>query len=81
MSVLERVLICPRWDQFYKRVLCESTTRVGSYHCPLVVNIDDHKFKQQHSFSFEMAWLTQEGFRESLMANLPNRGGKNIQDH
>jgi hypothetical protein len=54
---------------------------VGSYHCPLVVNIDDHKFKQQHSFSFEMAWLTQEGFRESLMANLPNKGGKNIQDH
>jgi hypothetical protein len=41
MSVLDRVLICPRWD---RRASCESLTRVGSDHCPLIVNSDDQRF-------------------------------------
>jgi exonuclease III len=35
MSVLDMILVCPRWDQFYMRASCESLTRVGSDHCPL----------------------------------------------
>jgi exonuclease III len=62
MSVLDRVLICPSWDQLYRRASCESLTRVGSDHCPLVVNTDDQRFRQQHQFRFEMSWLTQAGF-------------------
>lgn len=75
MSVLDRVLTCPRWDHFYKSATCETITRVGSDRCPLIVNSDDHRFKQQHNFRFEMAWLTQEKFRETLIANWPDRGG------
>jgi hypothetical protein len=41
---------------------------------------EDHRFKQHHYFRFEMAWLTQEGFRERVVANWPERGGKNVQD-
>jgi hypothetical protein len=29
MSALDRVLICPSWDQFYRRASCESLTEVG----------------------------------------------------
>jgi hypothetical protein len=81
MSVLERVLVCPRWDQFYRRTSCESLTRVGSDHCPLVVNTDDQRFKQQHHFRFDMSWLTQAGFRESVVVAWPKRGDNNVQDY
>jgi hypothetical protein len=81
ISVLDRVLICPRWDQFYRRASCESLTRVGSDHCPLIVNTDDQRFKQQHQFRFEMSWLTQAGFRDLVLATWPERRHRNIQDH
>jgi exonuclease III len=69
MSVLDRVLVCPRWEKFYRKAFCESLTRVGSDHSPIIVNTEDHRFKQQHNFRFEMAWLTQEGFRDTIIAN------------
>jgi hypothetical protein len=71
----------PTWEQFYKRSSCETLTRVGSDHCPLLVLTDDHRFKQQHCFRFEMAWLTQEGFRERVVASWPERRDKNVQDY
>jgi exonuclease III len=74
MSVLDRVLVCPRWEQFYRRASCESLTRVGSDHNPIIVNTEDHRFKQHRSFRFEMAWLTQEGFCDTVIANWPERG-------
>jgi endonuclease/exonuclease/phosphatase (EEP) superfamily protein YafD len=58
MSMLDRVLMSLSWEKFYKRSSCETLTRVGSDHCPLLVCTDDHRFKQQHIFRFEMAWLT-----------------------
>jgi hypothetical protein len=81
MSVLDRVLMSPTWEHFYKRSSCDTLTRVGSDHCPLLVLTDDHRFKQQQCFRFEMAWLTQEGFRERVVASWPERRGKNIQDY
>jgi hypothetical protein len=55
MSVLDRVLVGPRWEQYYRKASCESLTRVGSDHSPIIVNTEDHRFKQQHSFCFEPA--------------------------
>jgi hypothetical protein len=80
ISVLDRVLTCTTWDQFYKKASCETLTRVGSDHCPIIVNTDDHRFKQQHGFRFEMAWLSQRGFREQVVASWPERGDSTIQD-
>jgi hypothetical protein len=80
MSVLDRVFTCTRWDHFYKKASCETLTRVGSDHCPNVVNTDDHRFQQKHGFHFEMPWLLQREFREQVVASWPHRGGRNIQD-
>jgi hypothetical protein len=80
MSVLDRVLTCTRWDQFYKKASCETLTRVGSDHCPIIVNTDDHMFQQQHGFCLEMAWLSQGGFREQVVASWPERGDSKVQD-
>jgi hypothetical protein len=55
MSVLDRVLTYTRWDQFYKKASCETMTRVGSDHCPIIVNIDDHRF--QHNIVSALRWL------------------------
>jgi hypothetical protein len=74
------VLTYTRWDQFYKKASCETMTRVGSDHCPIIVNIDDHRFQQQHSFRFEMAWLSQAGFREQVVASWQEIGGGKVQD-
>jgi hypothetical protein len=80
MSVLDRVLTCTRWDQFYKKAPCETLTRVGLDHCPIIINTDDHRFQQQHSFLFEMDWLSQAGFKDQVIASWPGRGGNKIQD-
>jgi endonuclease/exonuclease/phosphatase family metal-dependent hydrolase len=58
MCVLDRVFTCTRMDHYYKKASCETLTRVGSDHCPNIVNTDDHRFQQQHGFRFEMAWLS-----------------------
>jgi hypothetical protein len=44
MSVLDRVLMFPRWDMTYKRASCESLTRVGLDHYPVLVKTDDQHF-------------------------------------
>jgi endonuclease/exonuclease/phosphatase family metal-dependent hydrolase len=38
MSVLDRVLVCPRWEHWYRKASCETLTRVGSDHYPILVN-------------------------------------------
>jgi exonuclease III len=81
MSTLDRVLMSVRWDMIFKRASCESLTRVGSDHCPILVNSDDHRFQKQHCFRFESAWLLQQGFREAVVACWPERGGKTVQDY
>jgi hypothetical protein len=67
-------------DHYYKKASCETLTRVGSNHYPNIVNTDDHRFQQQHGFRFEMAWLSQGGFREQVVASWPERGEGKIQD-
>jgi hypothetical protein len=79
LSVLDRVLVCPKWDEWYKKASCETLTRIGSDHCPLIVNTKDLRFKHTHSFRFETAWLTQEGFRDLVISNWPKRDGQNAK--
>jgi hypothetical protein len=52
MCVLDRVLVCNYFNSHYREASCESVTRVGSYHSPLIVNTADGRFKQQHIFRF-----------------------------
>jgi hypothetical protein len=81
MCILDRVLISPDWELIYGNATCETLTRVGSNHCPLKVDTEDEMLKQSKQFRFEVAWLTQEGFREKLKEKWPVRGGLEIQDY
>jgi hypothetical protein len=81
MSILDRVSMSPRWDVTCKWASCESLTRVGSDHCPILVNTDDQRFQQQHCFRFETTWLLQDRFRQVVLKYWPERGEKRIQDH
>jgi exonuclease III len=80
MCVLDRVLICNGFNSHYGRATCETVTRVGSDHNPLVVNTADHRFRQQRNFRFEMYWMEQQGFKETILSKWPVRGGYPIQD-
>lgn len=73
MSVLDRILTCADWDLHYGRAVCESVTRVGSDHNPIIVNTSDDIFRQQHNFRFEMHWLEQQGFKEKVKDRWPIR--------
>jgi endonuclease/exonuclease/phosphatase family metal-dependent hydrolase len=60
MSVLDRVLTCTRWDRFYKKASCETLTRVGSDHCPIIVNtlLSTLMIKGlNNSTAFALRWL------------------------
>lgn len=54
---------------------------MGSNHYSLKVDTEDERLKQAKQFRFEVAWLTQEGFREKLKEKWPVRGGLEIQDY
>jgi exonuclease III len=81
MSVLDRVLNCAEWDLHYRDASCETITRVGSDHSPIIVNTSDNRFHRQQNFRFKMHWLEQQGFRESVVIKWPiRRLHENIQD-
>jgi hypothetical protein len=65
----------------YRNTSCESITRVGLDHSPIIVNTSDTRFQHQKVFRFEMQCLEQRGFRERVMEKWPKRReGENIQD-
>jgi hypothetical protein len=81
MSVLDRVLTCAEWDLHYGNASCETITRVGSDHNPIIVNTIDNRFRPQKNFRFEMRWLEQQGFRERVVDKWPiRRDSEHIQD-
>jgi hypothetical protein len=80
MCVLDRVLVCSTFNSRYGEASCETITRVGSDHNPLVVNTADNRFRQKGNFRFEMYWLDQQGFREMVLSKWPMRGDHSIQD-
>jgi hypothetical protein len=81
MSKLDRVLVSFDWDLKYPFTTCESLTRVGSDHCPIVVDTEDKRMEQPYLFRFEMAWLTQAGFKELLRERWPYREQLGVQDY
>jgi hypothetical protein len=81
MCVLDSVLVCNIFNSHYGEASCESVTRVGSDHNPLVVNTLDGRFSQQRpNFSFQTSWLDQRGFKELVLGKWPMRGECAIQD-
>jgi hypothetical protein len=73
MCVLDRVLVCNNFNSHYREASCESLTRVGSDHNPLLVNTVDNRFKQHHTFRFDLSWMDHQGFREAVISKWPER--------
>lgn len=68
MSALDRVFTSFDWDLHYPWATCETLTRVGSDHNPLLITTQDVGMDRPYVFRFEMAWFTQEDFKEKLLA-------------
>jgi hypothetical protein len=64
---LDRVLASVEWEQKYPLVTVRALTRSGSDHTPLLIDagVQAHVGNKPR-FSFELAWLEQEGFYELI---------------
>jgi hypothetical protein len=60
---LDRVLASVSWEQKFPLVSVRALTREGSDHTPLLIEsgVQAH-MGNNNSFSFELAWLKQDGF-------------------
>ena len=58
-----------------------ASTRVGSNHNPLIVCLEEELTHPPRYFRFDPMWLTQEGFKEWLIARWPLRIKANCLDH
>jgi polyhydroxyalkanoate synthesis regulator phasin len=55
-------------------------TRVGSDHCPLLLDDETRNDQIRRGFRFEIAWLSQNEFRRKLTEKWLARRGEIIQD-
>lgn len=81
MSNLDRAFMTPEWEEKYPRTTMKSLLRVGSYHSPILVDIGDQRPQKIYPFRFEMAWLTQEKFKEKLLQKWPETKEQDILDY
>jgi mannosylglycoprotein endo-beta-mannosidase len=66
---LDRVLASVEWEQKFPLVTVRALTRAGSDHTPLLIDSGHHAHRgNKPKFSFELAWLHQDGFYE-MVAN------------
>ena len=81
MCALDRVFACPRWDQQFISAICLTLTRVGSEHCPILVDTNSEVIEHKYNFRFEMVWDTTAGFREAIQLKWPLRGNLDVHEH
>ena len=60
---LDRIFICPDWEDKYPLATVNAMEREISNHTPLLLDTGDNK-KNQPIFRFENAWMLMEGFRD-----------------
>jgi hypothetical protein len=77
-SVLDKVFASKEWEQKYSRVKVITLTRVGSNHCPMLLDDGTKMVQTKRGFRFEPAWLPQGGFKESLIEKWSKRRGESI---
>ena len=63
LEKLDRILASVEWEQKFPLVSVRALTRAGSDHNPLLIDSGEGAHLGNRSlFSFELAWLCQEGF-------------------
>lgn len=78
---LDRVLASIAWEQKFPLVTARALTRAGSDHTPILIDsgVKAH-LGNKPRFSFELHWLRQEGFYETIVKEWESvRGGGRIQ--
>ena len=53
---LDRFLASASWDMHFSRCFAWSKARLGSDHCPLILDIGEHGAMRRRYFSFEEQW-------------------------
>jgi hypothetical protein len=74
------VLASKEWEQKYPKVKLMALTRVGSDHCPLLLDDGNGNNQFKKGFRFEIAWLSQREFKRSLVERCPARRDERVQD-
>lgn len=69
------------WEEKYPEVTATSLLRIGSDHTPILVDTGEDRTQEGKIFRFEMAWLTQNTFREKLIEKWPKREQEKILDY
>jgi exonuclease III len=66
MVNLDRVLVSTEWETKYPLCSAWSKTRVGSDHCPIILDTGEGSNERPKYFYFENQWLVEEGFAEMM---------------
>jgi hypothetical protein len=66
MVNLDRVLVSTEWETKYPLCFAWSKTRVGSDHCPIILDTGEGSNERPKYFYFENQWLVEEGFAEMM---------------
>ena len=57
MAVLDRILVSTNFEAHYPMANVKSTSRLGSDHVPLIINLGEAQEIKPHLFRFEKWWL------------------------
>lgn len=64
---LDRILILTNWEARFPFCMSCSLTRVGSNHCPIVLDTRERGARKSDRFYFEKKWFCQDNFKEVVM--------------
>jgi hypothetical protein len=77
--VLDRVFVTREWDQKFPKVRLYTLTRVGSNHCPLLMDDGTTIHQPKRGFRFETAWLSQPDFKKHLLRSGHKEGTREFK--
>jgi hypothetical protein len=60
---LDKFLVSTEWEERFPLCFSKGLTRVGSDHCPIVLDSGENNLNKSHYFFFENNWLLHQGFR------------------
>ena len=80
MEVLDRVLVSSPWEALFPLYSVVSKTRVGSDHCPIVVDLGRNKQLIPRPFRMEPSWFLLPNFKVSVLAKWPVHRNQRILD-
>ena len=59
---LDRILVSDSWESNFPSCFAWAKARIGTDHCPLILNSGEQGFSRPSYFSFNEQWLVEEGF-------------------